>query len=672
MPYILIYTVCEIDKNESDMFSESNTIPQTVSQDIKTTLALGLVVSLVLIAIIGVTSWRAIESLHDKVEDIVEETEVKTGYVYEMKIAARERNLRLMLLLLREDPFEVDDEWMEFRRQGGVFLTAREALLQHALDDDEAVILDKQRGLSIGAVDLQYELYDSVLKGEKEKALKIFNQHLSAQGLVFDALDELLEIQKEKNKEKVEIANNNKVDALKTVVLLSVVVILIMILVTLYTIRRISQQALLIENEAIKFKALIEGGMDAVLVLDNNDIVDCNVNALSLFKVNSLRELNKTGLDYFSRFSEDKNLIDEHGVFSAVNHMLVDAKRKYQWVFANTDGHEFPADVELTGLELQGKSYVQMIIRDVTERERIQQELIDANENLEQKVQERTEELKEVNSKIAGIARSAGMAEVASGVLHNVGNVLNSVNVSTTMLKKQVSNCKSVSLEKLVVMLQENSSNLCDFFENDEKGKMIIPFLGQLVDQLTNEQKKQMSEIESLIKNVEHIKNIITMQQSYTGGSGVIEDVKPSEIVDESIKINMSSMGKHHIAINKRYEYDPVISVDKHKLMQILVNLISNAKYAVINGEKEYREINVGVIKIDDDVSFYVEDNGIGMEEKDMSRIFEFGFKKRAGGHGFGLHHSALAIKDLGGGIFVESNGLGEGARFSITIPLVK
>ena len=299
-------------------------------------------------------------------------------------------------------------------------------------------------------------------------------------------------------------------------------------------VKRLSEQARHIKNEALKFKALIEGSMDAVLVLDVYDVIDCNENALKMFSVSTLKELNNVSLDYLSMFSDSRNEEDNQNIFSSINHLLVKTKRRYQWVFKNLKGNVFPADVELTGIEIDGKEIVQMVIRDVTEREVAQNKLRSANENLENKVRERTEELNDLNSKIGGIARSAGMAEVASGVLHNVGNVLNSVNVSASLLRSQVKNSKIKNLEKLVVMIKEHEDDLCDFLKNNEKGKYVIPFLSELSERLLQDQSNQVLELNSLSENIEHIKNIVAMQQSHAGSMGVVERLHASIIMNDA------------------------------------------------------------------------------------------------------------------------------------------
>jgi len=642
----------------------------SIAKNIRGLLIAGLSVSCVLIIIIAITSWESLSDLQNKIEELVEESSVKTSLLYDMRIAARERNGHLMMILLRDDAFEIDDEWMSFRNQGSDFLIAREKLIALGLDEKESRLLEKQRQLSIDAVELQYDIYTHIMNNDRASALRTFNEHMEVQKKVFQSLDLLLQLQKIENNSKVEETRYSSISSIQTVWASSAVIIFIIFVTTMYIIKRLSQQFLYIENEGLKFKALIEGSMDAVLVLDGEKVTDCNVNLLTQFCVDSLAEFNAIGLEYFSGFSEYKNIDKSEGVFCALNHVLGDSRREYQWDFIKASGEKFPADVEVTGIEIQDKPYIQMVIRDVTEREEFQNDLRDANENLELKVHERTEELKDLNSKIAEIARSAGMAEVASGVLHNVGNVLNSVNVSTSILIDQVHNCKSDRLERLVELLEEHKGNLAEFISNDEKGKLIVPFIKELSKQLAIDQKKQVEELKDLSSNVDHIKNIISMQQSYAGGNGIVEKQSAVAVFEDAIKINIASINRLKIILKREFDESVVLLVDKHRLIQVLVNLISNARHAVEYNENREKEVTVAVNSRNGKVIFSVEDNGIGIEKNILSRLFEFGYKKREGGHGYGLHHSALVAGEMNGRLTAESEGAGKGAKFVLELPM--
>lgn len=307
---------------------------------------------------------------------------------------------------------------------------------------------------------------------------------------------------------------------------------------------------------------------------------------------------------------------------------------------------------------------------EIRERTRIEDELQDLNDTLEDKVQERTAELKELNEKIGGIARSAGMAEVASGVLHNVGNVLNSVNVSVSVIREQVRKTKSCNLSRVVSMLEENKNNMACFIGADEKGKQIPKFLSLLSDQLVIEKENMFMELDGLANNIDHIKNVISMQQSYAGSYGVREKVALSDLAEDALRINIQGMDRHGIVVVKDYKEAPMLYIDKHKALQIIINLISNAKYALTESRSTNKQLIIVIRSDERTASLEVKDTGIGISQEDIPHLFEYGFKKRHEGHGFGLHHSALVANELGGKITVHSDGPGKGASFKLFIPI--
>ncbi|RDH82353.1 MAG: hypothetical protein DIZ80_08645 [endosymbiont of Galathealinum brachiosum] len=309
---------------------------------------------------------------------------------------------------------------------------------------------------------------------------------------------------------------------------------------------------------------------------------------------------------------------------------------------------------------------------EIRERTRIEGELQELNETLEDKVHERTSELKELNEKIGDIARSAGMAEVASGVLHNVGNVLNSVNVSASVIREQIRKTKADNLSRVVDMLEKNKDNIPDFMSNDNKGSQIPKFLSLLSEQLREEKEGLFGELDELANNIDHIKNVISMQQSYAGSYGVREKVVLSDLVEDALRINLQGMGRHGVKVIKRYEELPQLYVDKHKTLQVIINLISNAKHALVDSDNKIRNLIISISENKGMARLEISDTGIGIDESDIHHLFEYGFKKRRDGHGFGLHHSAIVANELGGNISVHSDGLGRGASFALVLPFDK
>jgi PAS domain S-box-containing protein len=279
-------------------------------------------------------------------------------------------------------------------------------------------------------------------------------------------------------------------------------------------------------------------------------------------------------------------------------------------------------------------------------------------------------ELENVHKQLLDASRQAGMAEVATGVLHNVGNVLNSVNVSATLLADNLRKSKASNLAKVTALLQEHHAHLGAFMTTDPKGKQLPVYLGRLSEHLAAEQAALLSEIDLLRTNIEHIKDIVTMQQSYAQVSGVIETVKVADLMEDALRMNAGALTRHGVQLIRDYAPVPAISIEKHKVLQILVNLIRNAKYACDESPQSDKRLTLRVTNGDDRVRIAVIDNGVGIPAENLTRIFAHGFTTRKDGHGFGLHSGALAATELGGALLAHSDGPGKGATFTLELPV--
>jgi PAS domain S-box-containing protein len=279
-------------------------------------------------------------------------------------------------------------------------------------------------------------------------------------------------------------------------------------------------------------------------------------------------------------------------------------------------------------------------------------------------------QLESAHQRLVETSRLAGMAEVATDVLHNVGNVLNSVNVSCSLTIDRIKSSKVGSLTKVCALLDDNRSRLADFFTNDLRGQQVPDYLKALTEHLSSDQSSLLKEQEQLLKHVDHIKQIVAMQQSYAKVAGVKETIKPSQLVEDALHINAAALTRHDIQVERDFAETLPISTEKHKVLQILVNLIRNAKYAMDDSKRQDKLMR---IKVGSDgngcVKIQVIDNGVGIPEENLTRIFGHGFTTRRNGHGFGLHSSALAVKDLGGTLEVHSDGVGKGATFTLSLP---
>jgi signal transduction histidine kinase len=281
------------------------------------------------------------------------------------------------------------------------------------------------------------------------------------------------------------------------------------------------------------------------------------------------------------------------------------------------------------------------------------------------------EELEHAHKQLLDTSRRAGMAEVASNVLHNVGNVLNSVNVSAALLSERIRGSKISSLVKAMALMRQHPNDLAAFLTEDPKGRQLPGFVFGVIEYLTEEQKGLLKELDCLGKNIEHIKDIVAMQQNYAKVSGLSETVAPAELIEDALRMNEAAFARHQVQVIREYGNVPPITVEKHKVLQILVNLMRNAKYALDEGGKKERPIRLRLERKNGEaIRISVTDYGVGIPAENLTRIFNHGFTTRKHGHGFGLHSGALAAKELGGSLSVHSDGPGKGATFTLELPL--
>ena len=278
--------------------------------------------------------------------------------------------------------------------------------------------------------------------------------------------------------------------------------------------------------------------------------------------------------------------------------------------------------------------------------------------------------LEEVHRQLLDTSRQAGMAEVASSVLHNVGNVLNSVNTSASVVTDLVRASTMSGVAKVAALLEENRGDLAGFLAREDRAATVINYLKALSEHLGTEQARVLRELQELTKNIDHIKEIVAMQQSYAKVSGVVEFHSLPALVEDALRMHLTSLSHHDVHVIRNFDPVPDVLVDKHKILQILVNLISNAKYALSDSNAAERCLTLGVsMDPDNRVRVSVADNGIGIASDNLTRIFNHGFTTKKDGHGFGLHSGAIAAREMGGALLVRSDGLGKGATFTLELP---
>lgn len=324
-----------------------------------------------------------------------------------------------------------------------------------------------------------------------------------------------------------------------------------------------------------------------------------------------------------------------------------------EWKHRRKSGGDIEVELTAHAILFSGKVAKIVLANDVTARNEAQRQL------------------DELHRKLVETSRQAGMAEIATGVLHNVGNVLNSVNVSATVLADSVRQTKATSLKRVADLLAANKSDLQGFFAPSGKGQMLPGYLSTLSEQIAAEQEIRLSELGQLTKNISHIKDIVAMQQSYAKVNGVLENYAPRMLLDEALQLSSAENKRTGIVLEFECPDEiPDVFADRHKVMQILVNLLTNARQAMLDQPEDERLIFISVARAADRVRISIRDNGCGISTENLTRVFNHGFTTKKDGHGFGLHSAANAATEMSGSLFAESEGPGYGATFHLELPI--
>ncbi len=283
--------------------------------------------------------------------------------------------------------------------------------------------------------------------------------------------------------------------------------------------------------------------------------------------------------------------------------------------------------------------------------------------------QRRKGEAEKLQQALLVMSRTAGMAEVATNVLHNVGNVLNSLNISVSLIVQQLNESKLRSLVKLVETFDQAPGGIVAFL-GTEKGKLVPSYMTSLASRLSAEQAALLLELASVTSNVDHIKMIIATQQSYAHRSDTTEVVEIATLIDDALRMGEVSFSRHGIEVSKDYEEGLTVETDRHRLLEILINVVSNARHSLkLAGQSKLR-LAVELRRSAGGVSIKISDTGVGIAADNLDKIFQHGFTTKLDGHGYGLHACANAAKELGGSIAASSAGAGLGAEFTIELPL--
>jgi signal transduction histidine kinase len=265
------------------------------------------------------------------------------------------------------------------------------------------------------------------------------------------------------------------------------------------------------------------------------------------------------------------------------------------------------------------------------------------------------------------------MADVASTVLHNVGNVLNSVNVAVHVVHELIHQSSVILVHRIAELLKRHDEDWEIFLTQDPKGKRIPPAIMKLGSHLIAEQQNVLKELEGLVRNIDHVKQIIISHQTMAKSRGTSEALSVVELLDQAVELSFQPGDAKWIRIQRDYQPVPAVVTDRHQLLQVLVNLLRNAKQAMQLKDGVDHQLTIRVeVRTDDEFSVVItiQDTGMGIAAEHLARMFTRGFTTKHDGNGIGLHSSMVKIHRMGGLLQAHSEGVGAGATLTLILPV--
>jgi signal transduction histidine kinase len=277
------------------------------------------------------------------------------------------------------------------------------------------------------------------------------------------------------------------------------------------------------------------------------------------------------------------------------------------------------------------------------------------------------DELRTAQQKLVATSRAAGKAEIATNVLHNVGNTLNSTITSCSVVREIIRNSPIVGLRKAGELLHAHEDNLAEF-AGTARGKLLPTYIHKLSEELQAERDLVLAELERQERSIEHIARIVAAQQHQTRVDALVESFPLKELLEDALALGSIQYETSSVSIEGGENLE--LYQDRNKLLEILANLATNAVDAM-RDSKIGGELKIASRLVGDQLEVTVADDGCGMPADVINKVFVHGFSTKANGHGFGLHFCVNAARQLGGDLRCESPGAGQGATFILTIPRV-
>lgn len=421
-----------------------------------------------------------------------------------------------------------------------------------------------------------------------------------------------------------------------------------------------------------KFRTMAMAAQDAIIMVDNQgDIAFWNRSAVKIFGYTIQEALHRNCRDitvparYHDVYDSAFARFQAKGDGPAVGRTLeVKAVRK--------KGKEFPVEISLSSIKLEGRWQAIAIVRDISLRKENDAELRQYRKNLEQRVRERTEELEQAQKKLVNQAVEAGRAQLSAMILHNIGNAVTPSCIHLELYEKDKGQHLAELVTKCCRDLLVHRQDLTTYVNQNPRGKTVIEYLQTLADTLGRHQEKTRDMIQEIAAGIGYVAEILSLYQSYAPGrKEICQQVSLNAMVEDALTIQKTSVINRNIRVEKDLAPElPAVTAEKNKVMQVIVNLIRNSCDAIDQaGQTCGHVIAICTYARGNLAGLQIRDTGIGIAGENLKKIFEFG-ESTKGSSGFGLYYCKSVIEGSGGTLTLDSPGPDQGAVATLELPL--
>ncbi len=275
------------------------------------------------------------------------------------------------------------------------------------------------------------------------------------------------------------------------------------------------------------------------------------------------------------------------------------------------------------------------------------------------------------------LAEEDWMRQMFSGTIHNIGNVITVARLAVSELEEANNEKKEVLdmiLGEILPAFESHveSGDIGQFLLEDPVGKQYVGSLRQLLQQQNKILQEQRETVAALTQKLNHITEIISLQQRLVSGVGRREIVPVNSLWRDAAKMMSESAARHEVEIALELQCPDAANIDPSMMTQVFINLLKNAIEALDDVSDRTREIKISTAGAEHKGAAYVKsvirDNGPGMSREVLEQIFDFGFTTKTAesyGRGVGLNYCQRTIEKFGG--FIEGvSEPGQGSEFNV------